>query len=60
MTDVIIPKLDEAILTKAHIVLVRLESELRANGRGEEADTLSYVDLLVLVARNTMMQRRPT
>lgn len=52
------PRPDEASLTRAHVVLCRLERELRDAGRGEEADAIAYTDLVILVARNSLTRNR--
>lgn len=58
VSAVVAPKLDEETLTRAHVVLCKLERELRACGRGKEADLLSYTDLVILVMRNTLNQKK--
>ncbi len=50
----IAPVLDRETLTSAHVTLCELEKELRTAGRGQQADMLSYVDLLVLMIRNKL------
>lgn len=51
----VVPRLDNASLTRAHVALATVESELRSAGRTEAADALSYADLIVLAARNALM-----
>jgi len=50
----IMPRLDREVLTRAHETLCRLEAEMKASGRIEEAGMLSYVDLIVLAVRNKL------
>lgn len=49
---IVAPPIDRGMLTRAHAVLCRLETELKTAGRGEEADVIGYVDLIVLALRN--------
>jgi hypothetical protein len=51
---IVAPRLDYDALTKAHIVLCDIEKELRAVDRDDEADSIAYVDLLVLAMRNRL------
>jgi len=49
------PRLDAETLTKAHVLLCKLEDELSAAGRGAESDLLGYVDLLILGLRHSVV-----
>ena len=58
LTNVISPQFDVETLSKCHVLLCKLELELRRDGRSAESDLLGYVDLLVLVARNALAARK--
>ena len=47
-------RLDNASLTRAHVTLTLVETEMRAAGRSEAADAISYADLVILAVRNAL------
>lgn len=51
-------ELNRDSLTKAHVALVRVEIALRHDGRFEEADVISYADLVILTVRGLLARGR--
>jgi hypothetical protein len=56
--NILLPRLDYETLTKAHMTLCALETELKTTKRFSEAELLGYVDLIVLALRNRLRLRR--